>query len=171
MKRLVGAVFLLLVAVALFSCAKNEKSPAGAEKKITAPTLALVDLNGNKVSIADYKGKVVMLEFFASWCPPCQMSAPEVESVYKKYKDKGFVVLGISIDEGANARAYVNSFMKDYGITYPVFIDDGSASRQYRVMSIPTSFVIDRQGNVRNTHIGLMPDMTNILSGEIEALL
>ncbi|HEX8949790.1 MAG TPA: TlpA disulfide reductase family protein [Dissulfurispiraceae bacterium] len=127
--------------------------------------------NNNRVSLGDYKGKVVMLEFFATWCPPCQMAAPDVESVYEKYKDRGFVVLAVSIDEGSDRAAAVGSFVKDLHLTYPVLLDDGKTSGQYGVSSIPTSYIIDRQGKLRNKHVGLLPDYAATLSKEIEALL
>ncbi len=163
-------VLVSLAVAALFSCSKTEH---GVSVKDTdaAPSFVLSTVKSDRVSLDNYKGKVVMLQFFATWCPPCRMEAPEVESVYEKYRDKGFVVLAVSIDEGPTAASAVSKFAKEFNITYPVLLDDGKVSRQYQLISIPTSFIIDKQGKLRNKHIGLGPDFTESVSKEIEALL
>lgn len=170
MRRLFRFVLILCLAIVCFSCSKGEKGAASTENS-AAPSFVLADLNNNKVSLDTYKGKVVMLEFFASWCPPCQMSAPDVKSIYEKYRGRGLVVLAVSLDGGTEAKAAVSSFVKEFGLTYPALMDDGKTSKQYGVISIPTSFIIDRKGKIRNKHIGLIPDFSNTLSKEIEALL
>jgi len=170
MKGLLKLLLAVIIVTACLSCSRTEKGTAGGNGD-AAPAFILSTLKNEKVSLKDYRGKVVLVEFFASWCPPCQMAAPNITSVYEKYKDRGFVALGVSIDEGQNAAQAVRNFIKDYGITYPVLLDDGSAGRQYQVISIPTSFIIDRQGKLRNKHIGLGPDFADALSKEIEPLL
>lgn len=138
----------------------------------SAPSFAIPDVNNRKVTLADYKGKVIMLEFTASWCPPCRISAKDVQTIYEKYKGKGFVVLGIFVDMGANAASLVDSFVKKFNITYPALIDDGSVNKQYGVSvnAIPTKFIIDKQGKIRKTYIGGKFDI-DALSKEIEGLL
>lgn len=136
----------------------------------SAPSFAIPDVNNRKVTLADYKGKVIMLEFTASWCPPCRISAKDVQTIYEKYKGKGFVVLGIFVDTEANAASLVDSFVKKFNITYPALIDDGSVSKQYSVNAIPTKFIIDKQGKIRKTYIGGKFDI-GTLSKEIEGLL
>lgn len=159
-----------LVVITFISCSKTEEGTA-VGNIVAAPLFELPTVQSDKVGLNGYKGKVVMLEFFASWCPPCRMVAPEIKSIYKKYKDKGFVVLAVSIDNGPNAASAVKDFVKELGISYPVVLDDGSVSRQYQVISIPTSFIIDKQGNLRSKHIGLLPDFAASISSEIETLL
>ncbi len=169
MNKLFYTILILSTAVTFFSCSKGEQGAVS--EKSAAPSFVLSDLQKHQVSLENYKNRVVMLEFFASWCPPCQMSAPEIKSVYEKYKDKGFVVLAISIDKGPDAAGAVSSFVKEFDLPYPALMDDGKASRQYGVVSIPTSVVIDKQGRIRSRHIGLSPDFSKALSKEIEALL
>ncbi len=170
MKKLFYFVLILNVAFSLLSCSKSEHG-AVSGTSAAAPSFTLSDLQKHTVSLEDYKNRVVMLEFFASWCPPCRMSAPEIKSVYEKYKDKGLVVLAISIDKGPDAEDAVRSFVKEFDLPYPALMDDGKASSRYGVVSIPTSVVIDKQGNIRNRHIGLSPDFSTTLSKEVEALL
>lgn len=170
MKKLAALFFASLVLTACLSCSKNEKGVAGSGTD-AAPAFVLSTTDGAKVSLDAYRGKVVMIEFFASWCPPCQMVTPEIKSAYEKYKDKGFTVLAISIDDGPNAAAAVNNFIKTFGITYPVMLDDGVTSRKYQVISIPTSFIVDKNGKLISKHIGLIPNYTATLSREIETLL
>jgi thiol-disulfide isomerase/thioredoxin len=170
MKVLLNFFLAALVVATCLSCSGPEKGTTGGNAD-SAPAFTLSNINNDKMRLSDYRGRVVMVEFFASWCPPCQMVAPEVKSIYEKYKDKGFVVVAVAIDEGANATAAVSGFIKDFGITYPVLLDDGTVSRKYQVISIPTSFLIDKQGKLRNKHIGVLPDFANTISREIETLL
>ncbi len=170
MKRLLYFFLAAFIVATSLSCSRSEKGSAGGSAD-TAPAFVLPTINNAKMSLSEYRGRVVMVEFFASWCPPCQMVAPEIKGIYEKYKDKGFVVLAVSIDEGPNALPAVSHFIKDYGIPYPVLLDDGTVSRKYQVISIPTSFLVDKQGKLRNKHIGLLPDFANTLSREIDILL
>jgi len=166
MKRFCYFFAATVVAVLFLSCSRTEKAAVG-----SAHTFVLTTIKNNRLNLNDYKGKVVMLEFFASWCPPCQTVAPDLKSIYEKYMGKGFVVLAIAMDDGPEALSAVNSFVNEFGIPYPVMIDDGTVSRQYQVISIPTSFIIDKDGNIRDKHIGLLPDFASTLSKEIETLL
>lgn len=165
-KRLYYFFVATFIVVLFLSCSRTEKTVGG-----SAPPFVLSTINSRTLDLKEYRGNVVMLEFFASWCPPCQMVAPELKSIYEKYHGKGFVVLAIAIDDGPNASSAVNDFVNEFRIPYPVMIDDGSVSRRYQVISIPTSFIIDKEGNIRNEHVGVLPDLASTLSAEIETLL
>ncbi|HSB51097.1 MAG TPA: TlpA disulfide reductase family protein [Dissulfurispiraceae bacterium] len=168
-------LLILCAAVVACSCAKQEEqgaSPSGpAELNRLAPSFSLTDVEGKKVNLSDYKGKVVMLEFFTSWCGPCQLAAPEIETIHEQYRDKGLVVLGISMDVGANAKNAITSFRKEHSLSYPVLMDTGDVSRLYGVFTIPTSFVIDKKGILKKKHMGFAPSLTQEMTKEIEALL
>jgi len=166
MKRLYYFFVVTFVVVLFLSCSRTEKATVG-----SAPSFVLSTIKKDRLNLNDYRGKVVVLEFFASWCPPCQMAVPELKSLYEQYRGKGFVVLAIAMDDGPTALSAVKSFVNEYGIPYPVMIDDGKVSRQYQVISIPTSVIIDKVGNIRYTHIGLVPDLASTLSKEIQTLL
>lgn len=105
----------------------------------------LTDLQGKAWHLADLRGNVVLVNFWATWCPPCRKEMPDLQALYDKYKDQGFVVLSIS-DEGA---AKVAPFIKERNITYPVLLDPGrKVSELYQVEGIPKSFVYDREGRL-----------------------
>lgn len=171
MKRLIYLALMISLILSLLSCAKSENNPADKKKTAAAPSFNLADLKGNKVKLDDYKGKVVMLEFFATWCAPCKMLAPELQHMHETYGNRGLVVLAVSLDEGKDAASAVRSFVKENSISYQVLLDDGDARSEFGVLSLPTSFIIDKQGVIKSKHQGFLPDMSKAISKEIEALL
>jgi len=171
MKRLTYLVLMISLILSLLSCAKSENNPADNKKTSAAPSFNLADVKGNKVKLEDYKGKVVMLEFFATWCAPCKMLATELQHMHETYGNRGLVVLAVSLDEGKDAASAVSSFVKENSISYQVLLDDGKARSEFGVLSLPTSFLIDKQGSIKSKHQGFLPDMSKSISKEIEALL
>jgi len=113
------------------------------------PAYELTTLDGNVVTSADLRGKVVLLNFWATWCPPCRLEMPGFESVYELNKNRGFVVLGVAMD--ADGTGPVQQFLAEHHITYPVAMASGPVVQTFgNVNLLPTSFLIDRQGRVRN---------------------
>lgn len=124
-----------------------------------APTFALKNLDGSDVRLADYRGKVVLLNFWGSWCEPCKEETPALQASYEKLKQDGFVVIGVDLMnvERINNRTidHVRQFARFYGVTYPLALDDnGSVGQAYNVTPIPTSFFIDQDGKVRYIRVG-----------------
>ena len=119
-----------------------------------APAWKLKDLQGKEVSSADFKGKVVVVDFWATWCPPCRAEIPGYIALQKKYADKGLVIIGISVDEdGAKA---VAPFAKAKGINYPVLLfNDDVVAAFGGIEGIPTTFLIDQDGNIRDKKVGV----------------
>lgn len=109
------------------------------------PDLALKDLQGREHRLSDYRGKVVVLNFWATWCEPCREEMPSMERLHHAYKDRGLVVLAISLDsQGASV---VNPFVKKFALTFPVGLDPKMVVRErYGVWAVPSTFIIDRQG-------------------------
>jgi len=171
MKRLIYFVLMISLILSLLSCAKSGNNSADKKKTPGALSFNLADLKGNKVKLDDYKGKVVMLEFFATWCAPCQMLASELQHMHETYKNRGLIVLAVSLDEGQDAVSAVSSFVKEHRISYQVLMDDGNARKEFGVFSLPTSFIIDKQGAIKSKHQGFLPDMSKSISKEIETLL
>lgn len=161
-------MFCLVAAILLAACSRGNNNSAGSG---TAPDFSFKDVSGNRIKLSDFRGKVVMLEFWATWCPPCRESIPAMRTVYGKYKDRGFVLLGISVDRGDDAGAKVSAFIRENAVSYPVFIDDGNLSSTYGANSIPMSFIIDKTGHIAVRHMGFIPNMEEVFSQEIEALL
>lgn len=142
-RRLLFVLMLSLVGYALYqSVAADEGNRP--ELGNPAPSFQLKTLEGQEVSLDDYKGKVIMLNFWGSWCQPCREEMPALEAVYKKYKDQGFVVLGINI---AETEFTAHAFAKQMGTTFPILMDqERDVVKLYDVVPIPSSFFIDRQG-------------------------
>jgi peroxiredoxin len=120
----------------------------------SAPEFALKDSNGQTVHLADYKGKVVLLDFWATWCGPCKIEIPWFIEFEQQFKDRGFAVLGVSMDEdGWDA---VKPYMDDLKINYRILLGNEQVSDIYGgVESLPTTLLIDRQGKIASIHIGL----------------
>jgi len=166
-------VILLALAISLAICACNNKSDKPAadssvEVGSSAPDFTLKDITGKNTTLSSYKGKLVLLEFWATWCPPCKASIPDMVELHKKYQEKGFTVLGVSIDTDSDAAAKVAQFSSSNGITYPVLIADEAMPLTYNVMSVPTSFLISRDGIVISSYIGYFDDYSKKVSADIE---
>ena len=118
-----------------------------------APSFKLLDLNGKEVSSSSYKGKVVILDFWATWCPPCVKEIPHFIELYDKYKDQGLEIIGISVDQ--QGTGIVKAFKQRYKINYPILMADRQVATAYgNIRSIPTTFVIDKSGNIQRVYVG-----------------
>ena len=119
-----------------------------------APDFTLVDLEGNPVTLSDFRGKTVFVNFWATWCPPCRAEMPEIESLYQEYKDRGVVVIGVDIME---AQAQVRQYVQQGGYSWIFVLDtSGKVAVDYRITAIPTSFFIDKDGIIQVVAIGAM---------------
>jgi cytochrome c biogenesis protein CcmG/thiol:disulfide interchange protein DsbE len=132
-----------------------------------APMFELAALDGSTLSLADYRGKVVMVDFWASWCPPCARETPVLASTYRKYRDSPVEFVGISIwDRGQDAIRFVDT----YDVAYPVAIDhDGRVAIDYGVTGIPEKFFIDRDGKLVRRFVGPMDSDT--LEATLDSML
>ncbi|WP_102692902.1 TlpA disulfide reductase family protein [Rummeliibacillus pycnus] len=139
------------------STAKNDKG-SGLEINQTAPDFQLKTLDDKKVKLSDYKGKIVILNFWATWCPPCKAEIPQMEKYYKKQaKDDGVEILAVNLTKADKDKAYIRDFVKSYEMTYPVLLDeDGEQQRQYEIVTIPTTFFIDKNGKIQKKVVGPM---------------
>ena len=147
-----GLIFFLLGSSVL-AAGRSSSAPSQAGKSLEkAPSFRLRDLEGKEVQLEDYAGRVILLDFWASWCPPCQEEIPGLIKVYREYREKGFVILGISVGEDPSA---TRGFAKKIGIPYPVLFGDRTVLEAYKgVYFLPTAFLIDRKGNIRERLVG-----------------
>ena len=128
----------------------------------TAPDFSLKDLSGQTVTLEQYRGKVVLVDFWATWCPPCRMTIPMLIELQDKYREKGLVILGISIDDPKQiADKDLRYFVKMTKINYPVLRYNQKVMKDYfegERVSVPTMFVVDRNGKIRDMIVGYAPD-------------
>ena len=131
------------------------KAPA-AEVGRAAPDFLLATTTGGAQALDQFRGKYVLVNFWASWCGPCRDETPELQALYNQYKAKNFVILGINQQESPSAAA---SFASQFGLTYPILLDrDGEVSQAYRVgRGLPESFLLNPQGVVIKSYIGRIP--------------
>lgn len=117
-----------------------------------APAFELTDLDGNQVKLDDYRGQVVLLNFWAVWCGPCRTEFPVIQQVYGRYKNQGFVVLAVNIQE---SKERIAEFASELELSFPVLLDRrGQVTARYHVRGLPTSFLVDREGRILEKHIG-----------------
>jgi cytochrome c biogenesis protein CcmG/thiol:disulfide interchange protein DsbE len=130
-------------------------SQAGNAGSNAAPGFTLPSTNGGNKSLADYKGKVVMLNFWATWCGPCKREIPDFIEMQNDFRDEGFEIVGVSLDQPGE-EAKVAQFVKQSGINYDVLFGNGQIAQAYGgVRSIPTTFLLDREGNIVSSKVGL----------------
>lgn len=140
---------------------------ASSERQI-APNFALKTIEGKTISLSDYKGKVVIIDFWATWCGPCRKGVPDLVELKNTYGAKGFEVIGISVDR-SNSISQVKPFAEDFKINYPVvFTDEQTPGNYGGIQYIPTSFVIDQEGFVVSKHVGYVEKSQYV--SEIEQL-
>lgn len=159
MSKTVSAVLTLAIATGLISISGCTSSTVRAAVKAdkdrkAAPDFALKDADGKTVHLSDYKGKVVLLDFWATWCAPCKVEIPWFMEFEQQFKDKGFAVLGVSMDE--DGWSVVKPYLQKLNMNYRVVLGNDKVGDQYGgVDSLPTTFLIDRQGRIASAHVGL----------------
>lgn len=149
---------LILIAISTYFILKDSSPQADLSAvpikvNFAAPKLTLTDIQGVSHSLAEYRGQVVLVNLWATWCPPCKEEMPALESFYNKHKDRGFVVL--AINDGDPTKD-VLQFVKDYKLTFPVWLDPTyiATEQAFKSLNLPTSFVIDRNGVVQLQWVG-----------------
>ncbi len=163
-----GGIFLL--AGIFFSFARADNNLSVCPPQIGQPMsdLVLTDLNGKQVKLSDYKGKPVLINAWATWCPPCRAELPFINSYYQAYQAEGFTVLAINAGESKGA---VSSFIEQQGYSFPVFVDPNTTVLdRLEIRSFPTSILVGRDGIVKGIHIGMFVDEAS-LNAEVGPLL
>ncbi|NIM02993.1 redoxin domain-containing protein [bacterium] len=154
-------IFLFLVIWAWGCGVEREREEMGEPEEVVsiekkwgdAPDFTLPDLEGNSLTLSDFKGKVIILNFWATWCPPCREEIPDFVELYEEYKDEGLVIIGVNLDRGDSRT--VKQFSKNYKINYPIVTGNVSVTQDYGgIRGIPTTFIIDRKGNIKEKYLG-----------------
>lgn len=161
LKKIIAIVLLLsLITFAIFqaidkkdksvSAKKDHKPDSGLTVGVKAPDFELKTLDGKTVKLSHYKGKKVMLNFWATWCPPCKAEMPDIETFYKK-AGNDVVILAVNIDTSYD----VKGFVEERDLTFPILLDDDNeVSKMYQVASIPTTYFIDQEGLISSKFMG-----------------
>ena len=157
---LFGVAALLLVALGRWrdeSLTATNFSAIPARVRFDAPALTLKDVQGVEHSLSDYRGRVVLVNLWATWCPPCKAEMPNLQRFYLRNQSEGFVVIAI---EDGDPAADVISFVEDLGLTFPVWLDPTheATGRAFRTINLPSSYVIDRAGQVRLAWLGAISE-------------
>ncbi len=139
------------------------------QKGQRAPDFSLKSIDGEEISLSGLKGKIVLLDFWATWCGPCRESIPHLTRLYKEYSGKGFVVIGISVDTGGLEP--VERFVKSLDMPFPVAMVSEGLDKQYGVSALPTSFLIDKEGVIQERFVGFSPKIAGELNAKISALI
>jgi thiol-disulfide isomerase/thioredoxin len=167
-----GAVVAIVLVAGLYWLGVKSMAPAHRVRAATmvhpiAPDFTLTDINGAKLSLSDYKGKVVLLDFWASWCGPCRIEIPWFVQMQEKYRDQGFAVLGVAMQDTPDS---VNNFYQQFRLNYPVAMGNAQLAALYGgIYGLPTSFVIGRDGRIYSQHSGTTG--AGVFEKEIEQLL
>ncbi|MEK4086044.1 redoxin domain-containing protein [Psychrobacillus sp. FSL K6-1415] len=183
------AIILLAVAIVFVNLWESKNKDVASEKVVStssenvelsdsseieigkaAPDFELVSLKGESVKLSDYKGKKVILNFWATWCPPCKAEMPHMQKFYEENKQDGIEILAVNLTDMDSGIDSIESFVKDYGLTFKIPLDQqGDIGRQYQAFTIPTSYLIDSNGIISNKIVGPMDnEMMKSLTEEME---
>ncbi|WP_150912998.1 TlpA family protein disulfide reductase [Marinobacter halotolerans] len=159
-------MFRIVLSVALLCGAAVTQ---GKEMNEPAPDFTLKSRSGENLRLEDFRGQVVMLNFWASWCGPCRQEMPLMDNIYEQYKDLGFTVLAVNVDEN---REEAHRFLDKVPVSYPILYDPESrVSEQYNVQAMPTTVMIDRNGKARFVHYGYKPGYEDDYETQIRQLV
>ncbi len=149
----IGATFIV---VGLLAMAASSGAPSGGGDR--APDFRLASLDGGQVTLGDYRGRYVLVNFWATWCPPCRAELPDLAGFYHEYADQGFVLLGVNEGESA---ATAGGYLSSAGLDFPVLLDlNGSVMARYGVTGMPSSFLVDPDGQVLRRWTGMLDRRT-----------
>lgn len=152
-----GGLVLLVVLAGLYLLARHHGVPAGMKAAGTgqtslAPDFSLPDLSGQKLTLSSYRGKVVLLDFWATWCDPCREEIPRFVELQNRYRDQGLEIIGVSMDDGPEP---VREFYQRFHMNYPVVMGNATTGELYGgILGLPIAFLIGRDGRITARHIG-----------------
>ncbi len=173
MKKLI--IFLLFVSllITLISCGNKNEVQDNLIKKSNrklAPDFSLSTLDGGVVQLSNFKGKVILIDFWAEWCGPCKQATPTIIKIYENFKDRGLSVFGINLDD-KNDLEKVIDYVKEKNIKYYTLIDGFQVAQKYNVSGIPKFVLIDKNGYIASEIVGAREDLESLLNANIKKLL
>lgn len=163
MINLRGCIFILLAALLLAGAAvaKEVSGPA--------PDFTLKSRGGENLKLSEFRGEVVMINFWASWCGPCRKEMPLLDQLYRRYHPMGFTILGVNVEEDSEEALRL---LKEIPVTFPILFDrDNKVSEAYELVAMPSTVMVDRDGNMRFVHLGYLPGYEREYEAQIKALI
>jgi|UniRef100_A0A7C3UXI4 thiol-disulfide isomerase/thioredoxin len=154
-------IFPFLLLFFLF-CGVKEKSTLESSLDFTLPTLT-----GENVTLSKLKGRIILLDFWATWCPPCRLAIPELSKIYEEYKNKNLIVLGIGLDE----KTSLLKAQEELKIPYPILIGSDDVAKRYKIEAIPTLLLIDKKGQTQLRKVGFSEEGMKEIRAKIEELI
>ncbi len=150
-----SATLLLALLVCVSGCSPSEDAGSEAAAKPRAPDFTLTDLDGNRVSLSDFRGRPVLIDFWATWCPPCVFQVPELNALWEAHREAGDVaVIGVAVDiEGAEV---VAPWVEEQGVGYTILIGDEALAKDFGVLGFPTLVLVSPDGSIESLHVGLI---------------
>ncbi|MGH9659690.1 MAG: TlpA disulfide reductase family protein [Bryobacteraceae bacterium] len=136
-----------------------DPSPPAFQDRALAPDFTLKDVHGADLQLSDFRGRVVLLNFWATWCKPCEAEIPVLVEFHKKFRGRGFAVIGVSMDE--DGWQTVTPFLERHGVNYPIAIGDEQVAQRYGVEKMPITLLIDRAGRIAARHEGVVSRSTH----------
>jgi peroxiredoxin len=159
-------IFAGLIGLAFYTTQQEKEEAAkktpteqntGLKPGSKAPDFTLNTLDGTQTSLKDYRGKKIILNFWATWCPPCREEMPEMQKFYNDYKNKNVEILAVNLEYSETKPEKIKDFVHEYGLSFLIPLDEkNTIGKQYRAVSIPTSYFIDEEGLIQKIHIGPM---------------
>jgi peroxiredoxin len=138
-------------------------------KQSAAPDFTLKSVAGENLKLSEYRGEVVLINFWASWCGPCRQEMPVLSELHDKYKALGFTVLGVNVEEDSSK---ARKLLQELPVSFPVLLDNQSiVSKQYDVIAMPSTVLVDRDGNMRYLHKGYKPGLEDVYLQQVRDLL
>ncbi|MGB9720808.1 MAG: peroxiredoxin family protein [bacterium] len=155
-------ILSLIMCIFCVLCTNKNSKPTSVSNDFT-----LNSLDGDEYTLSKLKSQVVIVDFWATWCPPCRREIPHLIEIYEKYKDQGLIILGVSTEE----RGTLETFRKQNNISYPVLLGTNEVFQKFGVSSIPHTLFIDKKGKVRKVQIGYADELIPVFEALIDTLI
>jgi peroxiredoxin len=166
MKYLKPVIAAALIAL---TCVFGPSALASTELKGPAPDFTLKSMKGSNLKLSEFRGDVVMINFWASWCGPCRQEMPILNDLYLKYRDLGFTLLGVNVEENSTKAA---KMVRELKVVFPVLFDtENKVSKLYKVEAMPSTVIVDRNGNMRYLHRGYVPGTEDEYQRQVRELM
>lgn len=168
-KNIIAASIVVLTVISASICFAATEIKDEEQTKNEAHDFTLKSMKGSNLKLSEFRGDVVLINFWATWCGPCRQEMPILNDLYLKYRDKGFTLLGVNVEDD---KTKVARMARDLRVVYPVLFDDTSkVSEQYEVDDMPTTVLVDRDGNIRYLHRGFLPGYEDEYQRQVRELM